>query len=73
MIMEGRESPRAVAGEKQVRQIFRFLDTFRRPDAFLLVDPVMGDDGVPYPFYTASLLEQMRKLTLQADISPFDN
>lgn len=32
-----------VAGEKQVRQIFRFLDTFRRPDAFLLVDPVMGD------------------------------
>ena len=28
----------------------------------------MGDDGVPYPFYTASLLEQMRKLTLQADI-----
>ncbi len=57
-----------VAGEKQVRQIFRFLDTFRRPDAFLLVDPVMGDDGVPYPFYTASLLEQMRKLTLQADI-----
>ena len=57
-----------VAGEKQVRQIFRFLDTFRRPDAFLLVDPVMGVDGVPYPFYTASLLEQMRKLTLQADI-----
>lgn len=57
-----------VAGEMQIRQIFRFLDTFRSPNTFLLVDPVMGDDGAPYPFYTSSLLEQMGRLAIQADI-----
>jgi pyridoxine kinase len=57
-----------VAGEAQISQIFYFLETFQRPDTFLLVDPVMGDDGKPYPFYTPALLEQMHKLALQADI-----
>lgn len=57
-----------VAGEMQIRQIFRFLGTFRTPDTFLLVDPVMGDDGTPYPFYTKALLEQMHRLALEADI-----
>lgn len=57
-----------VAGEAQVCQIFRFLDTFRDSDTFLLVDPVMGDDGSPYPFYTPALQSQMRSLASQADI-----
>ncbi len=57
-----------VAGEEQIRQIFRFLDTFRDSGTFLLVDPVMGDDGRPYPFYSPALLEQMRSLVSQADI-----
>ncbi len=57
-----------VASEKQIHQIMHFLDTFRSPNTFLLVDPVMGDDGKPYPFYTPALLEQMRRLALQADI-----
>ena len=29
-----------VAGEMQIRQIFRFLGTFRTPDTFLLVDQI---------------------------------
>lgn len=57
-----------VADESQIHQIFRFIDTFREPDTFLLVDPVMGDDGRPYPVYTPTLLEQMRRLTARADI-----
>ncbi len=60
-----------VAGEEQIRQIFRFLDTFYRPGEngnFLLVDPVLGDDGKPYDFYTPELGAQMRALALQADI-----
>jgi len=57
-----------VAGEAQVSQILRFLDTFREAGTFLLVDPVMGDDFKPYPFYTPALLEQMRHLASQADI-----
>lgn len=57
-----------VASEAQIRHIFEFIDTFRTSDTFLLVDPVMGDDGVTYNVFTPSLLEQMKKLTLQADI-----
>lgn len=57
-----------VASEEQIRQIFNFIDTFRTDDTFLLVDPVMGDDGITYDVFTHSLLEQMKKLALQADI-----
>lgn len=57
-----------VADEKQISQIYRFIDTFKSPDTFLLVDPVMGDDGQPYPIYTPSLFRKMRNLALHADI-----
>lgn len=57
-----------VASEEQIRQIFRFIGTFKSPDTFLLVDPVMGDDGDTYCMYTPSLLAQMKKLASMADI-----
>lgn len=57
-----------VAGEEQIRQIFRFIDTFDTPETFLLVDPVMGDDGVKYDMFTPELLNQMKKLAEKADI-----
>ena len=37
-----------VASERQIENIFEFLDTFRRKKTFLLVDPVMGDNGKVY-------------------------
>lgn len=57
-----------VASEAQIGHIFNFIRTFRTPDTFLLVDPVMGDDGITYDVFTPSLLLQMKKLALQADI-----
>ena len=57
-----------VASEEQIRQIFRFADTFKKPDTFLLVDPVMGDDGDTYCMYTLSLLSQMKRLVSMSDI-----
>lgn len=57
-----------VAGEAQIRQILNFIDTFRTPDTFLLVDPVMGDDGTTYDMFTPALLQKMKVLALQADI-----
>lgn len=57
-----------VASEEQIKHIFNFIETFRTPDTFLLVDPVMGDDGITYDVFTSSLLQQMKKLALQADI-----
>lgn len=57
-----------VASEEQIRQVFRFLDTFHNKKSFLLVDPVMGDDGIPYDMFTDNLLSLMKELAWQADI-----
>lgn len=56
------------ASEEQIRQIFRFIETFKAADTFLLVDPVMGDDGIKYDMFTPKLLIEMRKLAKKADI-----
>lgn len=57
-----------VASEAQIRNIFEFIDTFKKPETFLLVDPVMGDDGVKYDTFTPKLLEEMKNLAKRADI-----
>lgn len=57
-----------VASESQIVQIFRFLDTFKTDDNFLLVDPIMGDDGITYDMFTPELLTNMKKLAFRADI-----
>lgn len=57
-----------VASEEQIRQIFRFLDTFHNDKSFLLVDPVMGDDGIHYDMFSDTLLSLMKELVSQADI-----
>ncbi|MGN1165438.1 MAG: pyridoxamine kinase [Lachnospiraceae bacterium] len=57
-----------VASERQIHQIFNFLDTFHNPGTFLLVDPVMGDDGITYDMFTPSLLTQMKRLSSEADV-----
>ena len=33
-----------MAGDRQIRQVFAFLDTFHKKNTFLLVDTVMGDN-----------------------------
>lgn len=57
-----------VASEAQIDRIFDFLYTFRKENTFLLVDPVMGDDGVKYDMFTDGLLEKMKTLACQADV-----
>lgn len=57
-----------VASEAQIGHIFNFIDTFRTPDTFLLVDPVMGDDGITYDVFTPALLSKMKELAFKADI-----
>lgn len=57
-----------VASEEQIRQITRFIDTFYKEDTFLLVDPVMGDEGRTYAMFTEHLRQLMRGLSKRADI-----
>lgn len=57
-----------VASEAQIHEIFQFIKEFKTPETFLLVDPVMGDDGSTYGMFTEGLLAQMKKLAFMADI-----
>lgn len=57
-----------VASEAQIRHIFRFLDTFYGESTFLLVDPVMGDEGRVYKLFTPGLLQRMKELAMRADV-----
>ena len=54
-------------GEAQADQILEFLKRFRKKDTVVIVDPVMGDNGNVYKFYTPSLCEKLRLLVAQAD------
>lgn len=57
-----------VASKAQIEHIFRFIETFRGKDTFLLVDPVMGDDGKKYDLFTEGLLQKMKELVSMADV-----
>lgn len=57
-----------LASEAQAEHIFRFLDTFYKEGTFLLVDPVMGDEGKVYAMFSDGLLRRMKELSERADI-----
>ena len=52
----------------QIDEVFRCLDSFYKKKTFLLVDPVMGDDGKGFDIFTPELRRMMRELALRADI-----
>lgn len=57
-----------MAGGAQIEKVFSFLDDFYRKETFLLVDPVMGDNGRKYDMFTPELLAMMKELVRRADI-----
>lgn len=57
-----------LANPLQTQKVMRFLDHFQKEDTFYLADPVMGDDGNPYPIFSKSLLECMQTLTKHATV-----
>ena len=46
-----------------------FLDTFYRDDTFLLVDPVMGDNGERFSIFSSEFQQEMKELAARADIA----
>jgi len=57
-----------LGSELQIEKILHFINTFQRPETFLLVDPVMGDDGQTYDIYTENFGKQMKELIQRADV-----
>lgn len=57
-----------LGSEDQVDIVKRFIERFRSKDTIVLVDPVMGDNGVLYKTMTTGICGKMRELTNYADI-----
>lgn len=53
---------------EQIELVGRFLRDFGKEDTAVLIDPVMGDYGKPYPTYTMQMCTEMKKLVQYADI-----
>ncbi len=57
-----------LATSSQVEYVLRFIGEFKRENAFVLIDPVMGDDGRLYERITDDYSEKMRLLCAEADV-----
>ena len=55
-----------LASENQVDHCLEFFHSY--PDAFKVVDPVMGDHGKPYKTYTRAMQKRMAELVRVADL-----
>lgn len=57
-----------MSGHRQIGEANRFLDLFHKDGAFLLVDPVLGDNGKRFPIFDGVFQEEMKQLVKRADI-----
>ncbi|WP_306480062.1 bifunctional hydroxymethylpyrimidine kinase/phosphomethylpyrimidine kinase [Mediterraneibacter sp.] len=57
-----------MSGHRQIGEVNRFLDLFHKDGAFLLVDPVLGDNGKRFPVFDGVFQEEMKQLVRRADI-----
>lgn len=57
-----------MSGVRQIRKALGFLETFYREDTFLLVDPVMGDNGARFELFSSEFQQEMKRLAKRADI-----
>lgn len=53
---------------KQAGNSLEFIKKFKTPETKVLVDPVMGDDGLTYRNFSTGLLETIREMVKEADI-----
>ncbi len=57
-----------MSGCRQIGKALEFLETFYREDTFLLVDPIMGDNGARFDMFSSEFQEDMKHLAKRADI-----
>ncbi len=53
---------------RQIEIVKEFIEEFRTKRTKVIIDPVMGDNGKPYPTYTPQMCEAMKELVSYADI-----
>ena len=53
---------------KQIRIVQQFIDTFRREQQLIIVDPVLGDNGRLYTPIDQKMVSEMRSLIQRANV-----
>lgn len=53
---------------KQIEIVKQFILDFRGENTHVIIDPVMGDNGKPYPTYTEDMCRRMKELVHLADV-----
>lgn len=57
-----------MSGCRQIGRAIDFLETFQKEDTFLLVDPIMGDNGARFEMFSPGFQKEMKRLVKRADI-----
>ena len=57
-----------LGSKEQIEIVKKFFKEFKTEETQIIVDPVMGDYGKPYPTYTEEMCDEMKKLVEFADI-----
>jgi len=57
-----------LGNEAQIDSVEHYIERFSDKNTLVLVDPVMGDDGVLYSTYTEELMLGMERLCRKADV-----
>lgn len=57
-----------LGSKKQIDIVIDFIKYFKNKNNFVLVDPVMGDNGKLYPTYTKEMQDKMKELIPYASI-----
>ncbi|MBQ5446679.1 MAG: pyridoxamine kinase [Lachnospiraceae bacterium] len=53
---------------RQIEIVKKFINDFKDDKTVVVVDPVMGDDGIKYKTYTNEMCEKMKELVAISDI-----
>lgn len=56
-----------LGSEKQINIVKKFINDFQTKRTKVIIDPVMGDNGVKYPTYTDDMCQAMNELVEYAD------
>ncbi len=57
-----------MASSEQIHITERFIRDFREKDTIVVIDPAMGEHGIPYTTYTDAMCMEMKRLVQYADI-----
>lgn len=57
-----------LGSKEQIQIVEEFIRDFKTDQTKVIVDPVMGDNGVLYPTYTEEMRQEMKRLISYADI-----